>query len=87
MDEESHGRTKRQPDKVHDGPCAKEFAAVENCAKAKGVTKHRVRQRRRKSVHDSLPVEPTDLHIAVLYCIDKVTNMSSGNGSIDQVYK
>jgi hypothetical protein len=35
MDEESHGRTKRQPDKVHDGPCAKEFAAVENCAKAK----------------------------------------------------
>jgi hypothetical protein len=45
-DAESRRPTERQPNKVHDGPCSQQFDAVENCAKARGITKHRVRERR-----------------------------------------
>jgi len=34
---------KQKPDKVHDGPCAQQFAALEKCAKTKDPRKYRVR--------------------------------------------
>ena len=33
---------KRQPDKLRDGPCAQIFKELDECARAKGVTKHAV---------------------------------------------